>query len=500
MSLPLSNASPRVLPGSLLNLEAIRRERERRKCATDPVHWLDSYGWTYDPRLKEPFLRFRPFPRQGEFLRWLTEREANQEDGLAEKSRDVGFSWLCCAYALHGWLFRPAFACGIGSRKLDLVDKRGDPDCLFEKIRMLLRRLPEWQMPAGFKWSEHDNFARLVNPASGATITGEGGENIGRGGRKTIYLIDEAAFLEQPETVEAALSATTNCRIYTSTPNGQGNPYYRKRFSGAIPVFTFHWRDDPRKDDAWYARMKRKIGDPVIIAQELDIDYAASLEGVTIPAAWVRAAVNLDLPASGDVIAGFDVAVAEERDRCVVIGRRGPRVLPPTDWGGLNTTESSHRAADCAEEMGATILHYDAGGVGEGVRGTLDSSERELRFTPNGVLFGATPSDTLWPDGKTSAERFVNMRAEMWWLLRKRFERTYERVAEGIDHPPEECISIPDHPQLIADLSLPLYHYTESGKLQLEKKSDMRKRGVKSPDFGDALALTEARSRSWQVF
>lgn len=479
----------------------MERERERRKCARDVVYWLDTYGWTYDPRLKTgAYLPFHPFPKQKEFLRWLELREANEEDGLAEKSRDVGFTWLCCAYALHGWLYRPAFAVGVGSRKLDLVDKKGDPDCIFEKIRVMLRRLPDWMLPAGFKWAEHDNFARIVNPANGATITGEGGENIGRGGRKSLYFVDEAAFLEHPEGVEAALSATTNVRIWVSTPNGQGNPFYRKRFSGDVPVFTFHWRDDPRKDDAWYARMKKKLGDPVIIAQELDIDYTASLEGVTIPAAWVRAAVNLDLPASGDVIAGFDVAVAEERDRCVVIGRQGPRVLAIEDWGGLNTTESSHRAADAAEKIGAQVLHYDCGGVGEGVRGTLDSSERELSFAPNGVHFGATPSDTVWPDGKTSAERFVNIRAEMWWLLRRRFERTFERVTEGIEHPPEECISIPDHPQLIADLSLPTYQRTESGKIQLERKADMRKRGVKSPDFGDALALTEARHRTWQVF
>jgi hypothetical protein len=487
------------LPSSLLNLAAIRQERERRRCAADVVYWLDTYGWTYDPRLKEAFLRFHPFPRQEEFLRWLGEREWNQEDGLAEKSRDVGFTWLCAAYALHGWLFRPGFQCGFGSRKLSLVDTKGDPSSILEKVRLMLRRLPEWQLPAGFKWSEHDNTCRLLNPATGAAITGEGGDEIGRGARTTLYFVDEAAFLERPEGVEAALSATTNCRIWVSTPNGQGNPFYRKRFSGDVPVFTFHWRDDPRKDDAWYAAMKKKLGDPVVIAQELDIDYAASVEGICIPAAWVRAAVNLTLAAGPSTVAGFDVSDSG-RDRSVVIARRGPVVLPPVDWGQLNTTQSAHRAADEAERLGAAVLHYDCIGVGAGIKGTYASTERRLRFRTHAVNVGAAPSETAWPDGKTSKERFLNLRAELWWLLRTRCEKTYERVEEGVAHPDEECISLPDHPQLLADLSLPLYQRTESGKIKLESKADMARRGVKSPDYGDALALTMAPEVVWEAF
>jgi hypothetical protein len=83
--------------------------------------------------------------------------------------------------------------------------------------------------------------------------------------------------------------------------------------------------------------------------------------------------------------------------------------------------------------------------------------------------------------------------------MRVRFEKAYEFVEKGIRHPPEDMISIPNHPQLIADLSLPLHHYTETGKIQLEGKEDMRRRGVASPDFGDALAMTmmPARPKAW---
>lgn len=470
------------------------------KIQGDPAAWLESYGVTYDPRLPEPFVRFKPFPRQVELLRWLAEREANAEDGLIEKSRDMGLTYLCCAYALHGWLFRPGFKAGFGSRKLELVDRIGDPDCIFEKIRILLRNLPPWQLPAGFKWSEHDNYCKLLNPATGATITGEGGDQIGRGGRSSIMFLDEAAFLEHPQLVDGSLSQTTRCRIDVSTPNGPGNPFAMKRQSGKVPVFTFHWKDDPRKGPEWYAKEKARL-DPVTLAQEVDIDYTASVEGITIPAAWVRAAVGLELPESAPV-AGLDIA-EEGKSRSVFIVRRGPvvRAEDIVDWGQCNTTETAWRAADETEKRAITTLNYDCGGLGLGVKGTWESAtERKLKFKPNGINSGQSPTETRWPDGKTSKERFLNLRAELWFLLRARFERTFEHVSGKAVHPPEEMISIPAHPQLIAELSTPLHFRTETGKLKIEAKADMARRGVKSPDFGDALALTLIEDAPWAFY
>ena len=95
----------------------------------------------------------------------------------------------------------------------------------------------------------------------------------------------------------------------------------------------------------------------------------------------------------------------------------------------------------------------------------------------------------VWADGRTAKERFRNLRAEMWWNLRARFERAYEFLEKGITHPLEDMISIPNHAQLIAELSTVLVEHTETGKIQLESKKAMKSRGIKSPDYGDALAL-----------
>ena len=70
----------------------------------------------------------------------------------------------------------------------------------------------------------------------------------------------------------------------------------------------------------------------------------------------------------------------------------------------------------------------------------------------------------------------ANKRAEMWAALR-------EWLGTG---------AIPDDPEIAADLTGVEYGYNANNAIQLERKEDMKKRGIASPDIGDALALTFA--------
>ncbi len=468
-------------------------DAEKSACKKSVARFFSQWVWTYDPRRPIKSLPFDPFPHQDGFLTWLEERERKQENGLAEKSRDQGATCLCAGFALHHWLFHPGSSIGFGSRQLALVDEKGNPDAIFEKLRSMLYALPTWFLPRGFVASKHDKIGLLLNPQTGATIKGQGGDNIGRGGRCTLYFLDEAAFLERPELAYRALAGNTDVLIQVSTPNGPGNPFARERFSGRTPVYTLHYRDDPRKTPEWVAK-KRASLDPITWAQEYEIDYNASIEGICIPAAWVEAAVNLLPPAEhahGPIIAGFDVA-EEGNDRSILIGRQGPIVLEPIDLGKANTTEMAWRARDRAKELGATEVIYDVGGPGLGIKGTWDTAPAEsVPFLVTAVPFGGTPTENVWADfdGKKACEIFDDRRTEMWWSLRRRFERAYEYKTQGKNHKPDEMISIPNCRQLIAELSLPLKEHTDKGKIKLESKKKLKKRGVKSPDYADALAL-----------
>lgn len=153
------------------------------------MDWMD----TYDPRRPvNKWIPFVFFPKQAELVDFFEGLDHDQESGLVEKARDMGATWDACAYSVWRWLFIDNDAIGWGSRKEALVDKLGDPDSIFEKMRLLLKRLPTVFMPKDFNWSRHATFMKLTNPENGSIVSGEAGDNIGRGGRKSVFFKDEA--------------------------------------------------------------------------------------------------------------------------------------------------------------------------------------------------------------------------------------------------------------------------------------------------------------------
>lgn len=454
--------------------------------------FICDWGMTADPRNAERNLPvvipFVLFERQREWIHWLVERWRGQEDGLVEKSRDMGLSWLSVAAGASLCLFYDDVNIGFGSRKEEYVDKIGDPKSLFFKARQFLELLPP-EFSGGWKPSDASHMV-IKFPGTSSTLTGEAGDNIGRGNRAAIYFKDESAFYERPDLIEAALSQTSNCKIDISTVNGAGNPFHRKRFSGKIPVFVFDWRQDPRKDDAWYQRQVDTL-DPKTVAQEIDRDYNASVEGVCIPGKYVQAAVNLaekmDYQATGVPRASLDVADEEGKDDNVAMAGIGSFITDIENWKGLDTTQSTFRTESFALDNKATFVSYDSIGVGAGVRGASKTSV--LPFygvaTSSKELRGAIPGDS----SKLRKDFYINLRSQLWWEMRIRFERTFQHVNGIKQWSMDDMISIPNHSQLISELSQPLYDYTDAGKIQIESKKAMKKRGIPSPNYADALML-----------
>jgi phage terminase large subunit len=478
-----------MLTGVLQGSEEARAE-EMARCAADPVYWMANWAWTYDPRKMDPWPRSLPFvlwPKQEELIRWLRARMQGKEQGGIKKARDTGVSWCCVAFGVWLWLFEPETTITYGSRKAGLVDKLGDPDSLVERARMILRMLPAWMLPTGYKESVHALHMRLLNPANSSIIKGEVGDDMGRGGRSSIYFADEFAYVPRAQAVSSAISDNANTVIWLSTSAGTGTEFWRKEQAGAIEFFRIFWHHDPRKDEAW-ADKKKEVDGPATFAREHEGDDASALDNVTIPYAWLICAIDLDLDPGRDCAGGLDVA-DEGADENVLMIRRGPLVTLTETWTGLLPNQSARRAIQTLEDEDADWLHYDRVGVGSGVAGELEEAPRPFAYA--GVLGGGKPSLTYyWDDPERSAqERFVDRNAELWWHLRLRFQATYEQV-EGIrEHPPERLISIPNDARLIAQLTSRLYTSDGDRKIAVESKRAMRKRGVgKSPDRADACA------------
>ena len=164
------------------------------------------------------------------------------------------------------------------------------------------------------------------------------------------------------------------------------------------------------------------------------------------------------------IVIGVDVARFGD-DQSVVIVRHGRKVIEIRSYRELDLMQMAARVVEAIDEYKPHTTFVDGAGLGAGVIDRL----RQLSYRCIEVQAGSRPFD---PD------KFVNLRAEMWWKMR-----------EWIEH-----ADLPDHDQLLYDLTGIEYGYDERMRVRLEKKSDMKKRGLPSPDIADSLSLTFAEN------
>lgn len=484
-------------------------------CKADPLTFVRLFVWTYEPRNANLGLPTRipvvPFPRQAEFIAWMHDRFTTRERGYVDKSRDSGATWMACSYAVWLWLFHQGAAVGFGSRKETLVDLKGDPGSLFGKIRLILDRLPPSFLPAGFDPREHSNHMRLVNPANGSTIIGEAGDNIGRGGRTSLYIVDEAAHVERPQMIEASLSANTDVRIDISSP--LAGSLFSESVPSAAPrqVFVFDITDAPWHTPDWIAEKRRDLeskGLGHLFAQEYLRDPTAAIEGQLIPGIWIEsaidAAIRLDLEPSGEIVAGLDVADGG-RDANAFGLRRGVHVLESVSRPDIKADAAGHWALDLALRAQADRMLYDSIGVGAGVA-AVARARQDLEGLA--VLGWSAAGAVLWPKLKYAGNRrhadmFANAKAQSWWLLRERFRRTHEAVTQferdgtlPDDFDPDEIVSIDRDCTALRELKSELaqisYTHNGAGKIVINKAPE----GKRSPNIADAMMICFAPTKA----
>ena len=242
---------------------------------------------------------------------------------------------------------------------------------------------------------------KLLNPETNSSITGEAGDNIGRGGRKLIYFKDEAAHYDHAEMIEAALMDNTNTQVDISSVNGTGNVFHRRRTSGEewtgqiedkkrTQVFIMDWRDHPGKDQEWYDARKQKAeadGLNAEFAREVDRSYTASILGTVIKAEWIEAAFGLaadfELDVSGKKRCGLDVGddgiSGDKNAWCYV---HGLQIEDFETWGLVDTGITAQRSYNYTIGTGCNEIQYDSIGVGSGAKGGYNTMRRENKIRP----------------------------------------------------------------------------------------------------------------------
>ena len=260
------------------------QEAENERCAGDIIHWFRWWAWTLDPRMPLKVIPLWPFRFQIDAILWIESLMRRQIDGVMDKSREQGASWLITQFCKHQWRYSPFFQALFGSKKENAVDSISEPDTLLEKVRFQLRREPEWMLPLGFSVERHAGYMKIINPETGSVIAGEAPTpNFGASGRYSIVVLDEHALWPHggyPQWTSCSQSA--RCKVSVTTPRGKFTKQSELRHSGKLPVLSLHWKQHPWKDERWYAGQALSM-DAAEIAQELDIDYEASQPGRIFP-------------------------------------------------------------------------------------------------------------------------------------------------------------------------------------------------------------------------
>lgn len=500
-----------------------------------PAQMIVDWGVTVDPRniaLGRPgVFPFILFDKQIELADSVIAHWRGQKNLLIEKSRDTGISWLMMSLSCVLSVLFDDVAIGTGSRKWELVDELGNMDTLLQKARMFLKFLPR-EFRAGWDERKHSKEGQITIPETRSVIDGEAGDDIGRGGRKSLYIVDEAAHLLHPESVDASLSSNTNCKIELSSVKGMSNPFAQRAHDGTTDKFIMDWRDDPRKDQAWYDKYLETYG-PTVTAQEVDRNYSASVDNVIIPGLWVQAAVDahvkLGIEPSGLREGGLDVADMG-KDKNAYASRFGILLEDVEEWSGSDAgdpTVTTQRAFRIAEQRRQTGFCYDTDGMGVSVRGPARQANearveakakpllvRPFRGSASGEALYMPDAAVRGEDGKPldrkNKDYFQNYKAQSYIALRWRFLQTYRAVVKGYrvikpgDRPAQpgeltvdadEIISINSKiaklSQLISELSQPVTKESLTGKLMVDKMPD----GMKSPNLSDAVMMVYAPRR-----
>lgn len=219
----------------------------------------------------------------------------------------------------------------------------------------------------------------------------------------------------------------------------------------------------------WVARMRRKWGDSSPMWQaKVEGIFPRSGQNTLVPLDAMLAAQNRELERSEPIELGVDVA--RSGSNFTVIGcREGPVYRRVERINGADVMAVVGHVGKALRDSGAIDAKVDGIGIGAGVVDRL----RELKKPVSDMNSGRPARDK---------ETYLNSRAEWAWILRERF-------LEG------DIDICPDDEELAGQLTSIRWKLDSRGRIVIESKDEMAKRGMDSPDDADACVLAFATPR-----
>ena len=350
----------------------------------------------------------------------------------------------------------------------------------------------------GFSPSDHDeasvqgihvpHLLIIVDEAGGISPTlGKGFESLMTGGHTRMLAIGNPPSDDSDTWFERAVEA--------------GNYNVVKIPASATPNFT--GEECPPEiaqqliNQEWVDDVIREFGeDSAYVKARVHAEFPRDTGNRVIPIDWVERSIENEAPSFSDEIrlgvdvaagGGDEVAIARAEGFSVrlVYTQGGAANLNAVDVAGqiLRQIEEAEKFADSGQWRKPIRVKIDSVGVGWGVASILETWKTERRHSADIVRVNVA-------ERSGSPQQFANQRAEMWWNTR----RLLQPDSNGLQE-----VKLDIDRKTAAQLSVPRYGSDSSGRITIEKKEAMRKRGVPSPDRAEAILLALYESPKGKV-
>jgi len=349
-------------------------------------------------------------------------------------------------------------------------------DILWSEVAKWIKRIKDPRLKNSFewtathisnKWEKETWFAVARSSNKPENMQGFHGDNL-------LFIIDEASGVEQNifEVINGALSTEGALCIMTGNPTQLSGTFYDSHTKSKEywETFTFSCLDSERVSQEYIDMMANDYGeDSNVYKIRVLGEFPVEEDDTIIPYSWAEQASNNEFDVedrNADVHIGVDVARYGD-DKTEICVRQENKVINWKTYSKKSTMETVGNIMLIVKEYdnNDVYINVDDTGVGGGVTDRLEELMGDNpNVTINGVNNGSKPYDE---------EAFRNRGAELWWNLRLKIRD----------------IQIPKNDRLVAQLATRKYKLLSNGKIELEKKDDMKKRGLKSPDKADALTL-----------
>jgi hypothetical protein len=345
-------------------------------------------------------------------------------------------------------------------------------DALFSELKHWSNRLPDplratldiFTDRIAFKGAPESSFisARTSSAERPEALAGIHSEHV-------LIICDEASAIPEAvfESASGSMSGHTATTVLISNPTRNSGLFFRTHHQLSSEWKTMHVScvDNPLVSNDFVRQIASTYGEAsnayrVRVLGEFSLRDDDSL----IAADLVDAAMCRDIVINTNepIVYGCDIA-RFGGDRTVLMKRQGNVVLGYKYWSGEDLMGTVGRIVhEASMDKPAEIL-VDTIGLGGGVADRL----REL---------GHKVIDVNVSESVAMNQSAARLRDELWLAVKSWLET--------------RAVKLPKDDDLRQELIAPTYTFTSNGKIKVEAKADLKRRGMRSPDIADALCIT----------